>query len=160
MATKNLGFNLINGSDVVDPGVLNQNFEKADALGVDYVVESGTSGSWWYRKWKSGRAECGVDDKNLGTLTCDQPWPTNAVEGGYLSNYVTFGSYPFAFASTPHAMISFNYNTGGGRRLSYIQTLSNNYSNTTTSPQFAMVYPVKATSTDCHFGIYVVGRWK
>lgn len=29
-----------------------------DALKVDYIVAEGTSGSWFYRKWNSGKYEC------------------------------------------------------------------------------------------------------
>lgn len=35
-----------------------------DALKYDYIVETGTSGGWDYRKWKSGRMEA---EKNLST---------------------------------------------------------------------------------------------
>ena len=64
--TPNLGINEINGSDYIDYSVFNTVFNTLDALGLDYIVEKGTSGEWWYRKWKSGRAECGIDNKNLG----------------------------------------------------------------------------------------------
>ena len=53
----NMGLETINSSDYVSPTPINNNFQKLDALGLDYVVESGRSGEWWYRKWKSGRAE-------------------------------------------------------------------------------------------------------
>ena len=32
--------------------------ELSQRLGVDYMVEEGTSGIWTYRKWNSGIAEC------------------------------------------------------------------------------------------------------
>ena len=56
--TSNLSLNLLNGADFVDYTALNTIFESLDALGLDYIVEQGVSGEWWYRKWKSGRAEC------------------------------------------------------------------------------------------------------
>ena len=60
-----------------------------DALKVDYVVEEGTAtpdsyGTWVYRKWKSGIAEC-WRDLSVATFA-----PATAVGGFYgrvLSNY-------------------------------------------------------------------------
>ena len=51
--SNNMGLTNIDPSDYVSPDTINQNFNKLDALGLDYVVESGYSGEWWYRKWKS-----------------------------------------------------------------------------------------------------------
>ena len=70
----NMGLETIDSSDYVSPTPINNNFQKLDALGLDYVVESGRSGEWWYRKWKSGRAECGIDDKNFGTVSITKAW--------------------------------------------------------------------------------------
>lgn len=56
--TNNLSLQKINGSDYVNPEVFNQNFDKLDALGIDYVVQSGRSGIWRYQRWKSGKCEC------------------------------------------------------------------------------------------------------
>ena len=65
--TTHMNIQLINSSDFVDPSVINNGFQKLDALGIDYVIESGTSGEWWYRKWKSGRADCGIDSHTFPT---------------------------------------------------------------------------------------------
>ena len=62
-STTNLEIEKLNSADYVSVEPINNAFDKLDALGVDYVTESGTSGEWWYRKWKSGRAECGIDQK-------------------------------------------------------------------------------------------------
>ena len=58
MPTTNLGLATINQSDNISPTPINQNMEKIDALGVDYIVSQGTSGDWRYRRWKSGTYEC------------------------------------------------------------------------------------------------------
>lgn len=64
----------------------------------DYVVEQGTSGSWTYRKWNSGIAECwcAVDD----TLTYE-----SQMLGGYIY-YTGSYSYPLNFISAP--TVSYN----------------------------------------------------
>ena len=83
--TTNLGLAKINGSDYVKPDTFNDNYDLIDKLGVDYITASGTSGSWSYRKWKSGLLEC---------------WGRF---GGTMSNgKCNFSQqYPFAYANKP-----------------------------------------------------------
>ena len=67
-------------------------------LGADYIVEQVTGGSWTYRKWNSGIAECwcAVAD----TVTYE-----GAVFGGYLY-YTGIYVYPINFISAP--TVSYN----------------------------------------------------
>lgn len=62
----------------------------------DYVVATGTSGIWNYRKWASGRAECW--GKTSRTVT---NWGTNAWGGIYNCANV---SLPFAFTAITIAL--------------------------------------------------------
>lgn len=148
----NMGLVNIDPSDYVSPTDINNNFNKLDVLGLDYVVASGKSGEWWYRKWKSGRAECGIDDKNFGNVAHTIQW-----SNVFISAELNFGAYPFSFASRPFVTITFNSNTGTEHRsyISYVSTTS-----TTTSPKFNLVDPHSNTANNAHFGIYVVGRYK
>ena len=148
----NMGLVNIDSSDYVSPSDINNNFKKLDVLGLDYVTESGKSGEWWYRKWKSGRMECGIDDKNFGNVA-----HTNAWSNMYISAQLNFGAYPFAFASRPFTTITFQSNTGGDHN-SYISYISS--TSTTTSPKFVLVDPNSGTANSAHFGIYVCGRYK
>lgn len=148
----NMGLTNIDPSDYVSPDTINNNFKKLDALGLDYIVESGYSGEWWYRKWKSGRAECGIDYKNFGNVAHTTGW-TNM----FVSAPLSFGAYPFAFASRPFTSISFESNNGPVHN-SYVSYISSN--STTTSPQFRLIDPRSDTANDAHFGIYVCGRYK
>lgn len=155
MATENLGLNTINSSDIVSVTPFNENFAKLDALGIDYVVEQGTSGAWWYRKWKSGRAECIIEDKNFGqkahTLKWGSMWCTD--------NTDTFGAYPFTFAKKPLVIFTFNgdqYNASAHQ--SYV--VAANSTSTATSPYFRVIDPNSGTFTELHCGIYVNGWYK
>lgn len=90
--TNRLKLQIINPSDYVDPGVINDNMEILDNLGVDYIVESGQTGQWTYRKYKSGIVEC---------------WAT--VE--FAATTQQFGiqcpvQLPFQFSSPPMANVS------------------------------------------------------
>lgn len=151
MAT-NMGLVNIDPSDYVSPDTINENFNKLDALGLDYIVESGKSGEWWYRKWKSGRAECGIDYKNFGSVAHTIAWKSL-----FISSQLNFGAYPFAFASRPFTSISFE-SVSGTEHVSYISYVSTN--STTTSPKFVLVDPNSGTANEACFGIYVCGRYK
>ena len=151
--TTNLGIALIDASDYVSPDPINEGFELLDALGLDYIVEqSSNSGGWWYRKWKSGRAECGIDAKNFGSVAHTTTWNTM-----YRSPQLSWGSYPFAFKSRPMVVMSFLYSADGGHEsyVTYTGTTS-----TTVAPKFRLIDPNSGTATDATFGIYVYGFWK
>lgn len=153
MATKNLGLDIINASDYVSPTPINNNMNKIDALGVDYIVEKGTSGEWWYRKWKSGRAECGIDSKQFGQQTL-----TAAPEGSlYITSDLSFGAYPFSFAARPYTAIIFEGDELNANRGSFVATKHS--TSTTLSPTFFMV-DWSSGNTKPMCGIYVCGRYK
>lgn len=155
-STTNLGLDTINSSDYISPDVINKNFTKVDAVGKDYIVEQGTSGEWWYRKWKSGRAECGIDYKDFGNQNLH-------TGGGWSINWnttdsMTFGAYPFAFSKRPYTSIRFLYDSVlGSGRISFV--MEGSTTSTTVSPSF---YLVDASSGSCHpfFGIFVTGYYK
>lgn len=150
--TPNLSLTKINADDFVSPDPINLAFDIIDKLGVDYVVEQGTSGEWWYRKWKSGRAECGIDHKNFGDLPHTQTWGSV-----YTSRGLTFGNYPFAFVDKPYSIISF-LGTSDQSHWPYVAQRGSN--STTISSPFALMDPLSGIAKDATFGIYVCGRYK
>lgn len=84
-STTNLGLTKIQGADYVKPDTFNDNYDLIDPLGKDYVVDSGESGDWYYRKMKSGQLEC---------------W--SRINGKVSGTECHFGkAFPFAFASNP-----------------------------------------------------------
>lgn len=105
--TQNLGLTLIQGSDVVDYNVLNSNFTAIDKLGVDYVTEKGTKDRWWYRIWKSGRCEFGIDNWMMSNsnITFNTSWTT----GWYRSQDFTFGALPITPVSKPYMNVVLSY---------------------------------------------------
>ena len=84
--------------------------EEEDTI-ADYVVESGMSGIWTYRKWNSGIAECwGVYTDSICIDEINQ-------EGFYYSQPI-YIYYPFTFSGTPAVTIS----GGTGARISFPAT--------------------------------------
>ena len=153
MATANLGLETINSSDYVSPTPINNNMNKLDKLGIDYVVEQGKSGEWWYRKWKSGRAECGIDSKQFGQQTLS-PLTGNTLYG---TGDLSFGAYPFSFASRPYTCVIFEGDSSNSRRGSFVA--QKHSTSTTLSPSFFVVDWSSGTITPM-CGIYVCGRYK
>lgn len=150
----NMGLVNIDPSDYVSPDTINNNFKKLDALGLDYIVEAGYSGEWWYRKWKSGRAECGIDSKQFSAISL-----TTLGNGTntYRTQYMTFGAYPFAFSSRPYTSITFEGDLGDSSRGSFV--VSQHSTSTTTSPYFFIVDWLQKDMKPM-VGIYVCGKYK
>lgn len=155
--TTHMNIQLINSSDFVDPSVINNGFKKLDALGIDYVTESGTSGEWWYRKWKSGRADCGIDSHAFPNSRM-HPW----LSGWYLTDPYSFPAFPFAFAAIPHSSIMF-LNEDGGQLSGMIHIRANLVGGTylTMPPQFSIADPnqnIEYKNPKC--SIFTTGRYK
>ena len=150
--TTHLQLQKINSSDFVSPEPINNNMDKLDALGIDYIVQQGTSGEWWYRKWKSGRAECGIDNKNFGSAVL-RPW------GNIFSSYdaFSFGAYPFAFKSAPFVSIS---PSSTNNEAFYGIASANSTSPTTLSPYFDLWRSDKVDINKAIVSIFVTGFYK
>lgn len=153
--TENLKLELISPSDFVSPEPINNAIKALDSLGLDYIVEQGKSGEWWYRKWKSGHAECGINDKNFGRVDHKTQW--GAMYG--TNSQQTFGAYPFAFSEKPFVTITFNGDgSGTSSHQSYIAAAHSQ--STTVAPSFRTIDPYSGTYAELHCGIYVVGTYK
>lgn len=156
--TTNLSLEIIDSSDYVSPDPINNNFEIVDELGTDYVTESGTSGSWWYRKWKSGRAECGIDYKSFGTTSVN-----STMFGGLykLADTCDFGSYPFTFSSTPMVVITPRYWTKSNVSMTFVKYGSSK--STSSAPVFDLLFYTSSSDAPTtlgtlYAGIYVCGK--
>ena len=154
--TTNLGIALIDASDYVSPDPINTGFTKLDAMGVDYIVEQkANSNGWWYRKWKSGRAECGIDSKSFAEVKL------TAWGSLYISQSYNFGAYPITFSALPTVTINFlqsTSNTAGG--MIHVRSRSDSSTGLTKAPNFSVVDATNATYGTPTFGIHAVGKWK
>lgn len=70
----------------------------------DYVVEAGTSGSWTYRKWRSGAYECWRTV--APSIAINSAWGSNYY--GALSQY----DYPVTFSERPYEQVSVRSGSG------------------------------------------------
>lgn len=155
MGTKNLNLPQFDGSDYISVDPFNDAFAKLDKLGIDYVVESGKIGEWWFRKWNSGRAECGIDAKEFPRQEMGKFGPNDKL---FMTPKTAIGAYPIQFKNKPTCIINFIEDKayGAGRGCFVI-----NYGDGTTThgPSVSMVDPTKATA-QVVFGVYVNGWYK
>lgn len=151
--TTHLQLQKINSSDYVSPEPINANMDKLDKLGVDYIIEQGKSGDWWYRKWKSGRAECGVDNKSFGPANV-KSW------GNIFSTYegFKFGAYPFAFKTAPFVTVT---RSPSGAQGAYFGIVTGEVSYPTTqAPPVDLWRSDEANFSNVVLSIYVTGFYK
>lgn len=102
MVTENLGLPVLDGGDYISVDPFNQAFATLDKLGVDYIIESGKIGEWWYRKWKSGRGECGIETKTFARCNMST-WYVDL----FATPVLQIGNYPMQFKKPPSCLIEF-----------------------------------------------------
>ena len=78
-------------------------------LGADYIVEQGTSGIWYYRKWSSGIAECWLESELTLTGSTPVAYMNNSA---YYSDAI-FDS-PLTFKTKPRGVADGILGTGLG----------------------------------------------
>lgn len=158
--TTNLNISLIQSSDYISPDPINTAFKTLDALGVDYITERGTKGDWWYRKWKSGRAECGID-KYTGATKTSVLWQ----EGSHMyicGEYSAPSAFPVTFSTPPMTVVMYRGESGSGPQGGIIHIHSRTGTDAyTLAPKFSIVDAAGPhTYTTPIFGIYVTGTTK
>lgn len=111
---------------------------------VDYVVEQGTSGYWFYRKWLSGRAEAWLTTEVSFTAT------PSAILGGYYTSAQL--DMPSGVFNKPPNCIA-QGRTGTGLGFATVSSVS------TTMISLGIFGNQNAT-TSYITSIYAMGRWK
>lgn len=123
----------------------------------DYVIETGTeamgtNGTWYWSKWKSGKAEC-YGCRNYGNMAVTTAWG-----GLYRSGAFTQSLPSGLFADTPEVIdISFR---GGSNVGGWIANHENSAPDSSTTGSFILVRPASATLTGSYISFNVIGRWK
>ena len=158
----NAGVRLQSGNNnvVVTNNTIRLNAENGKAYyngveigGADYVVETGTSGVWTYRKWNSGIAECWC--KRSVSTTINTAWGSLYTSGALSGTNVTL---PFTFAEVPNVNVSL-YNNAAGAFI--MVSGSWNPPTTTTTGAYELARGnALTTSYSFGFNYQVMGRWK
>jgi hypothetical protein len=113
----------------------------------DYIVEQGTSGVWYYKKWNSGFAEC-YGYHTIANMSCSDQWGTL-----YITDVITLPPYPFTFKDTPDITLSWESDYSG--------ILDGVGKRTTTSCGQTHIYrPQPTDGLTGKISIVVYGKWK
>lgn len=112
----------------------------------DYVVDTGTIGSWKYRKWESGIAEYWLTEYSFGMIN-------------NLQAYGNLFFVNFSFSFPTGAFIEIPFST--------VQMLSQNAllygSLHNTSKDGGQIYVASSTqnpNSECKVNIFSIGKWK
>lgn len=141
------------GTDILDVG-LNTHFRGSVTFDIppsygstDFVVAHGTSGSWQYRKWDSGFAECYVYVNVVPTAGAGRKYHTAALPFEFASAdyYVGVTGIHNANPDYAHDFYASNSASNDGRSKSSV-AISYTYS--------------ASTAYSVGFAIYIMGRWK
>jgi hypothetical protein len=81
----------------------------ADSPVADHIIEQGMNGTWTYRKWASGVAECWLDSE----LTLTGSTPVAYMNGSAYLTHATF-DLPFTFKTQPRGVADGVLGTGLG----------------------------------------------
>ena len=119
----------------------------------DFIIETGTSGIWTYRKWHSGIAECWGTYINTEVVM-------NTAWGDFYSGVVNAENinYPLTFKERPREMASHHFSD-----TTYVAVLRPNASinTTTTTGRYAVTRPTAyETPITVYLDLYVIGKWK
>ncbi len=120
----------------------------SDLQGISaYVVESGTSGYWEYRKWSDGTYECWCTTTD--NMPCTTAWGNMFITTAYAQ--VTF---PVTFASVPNVQ----YSVDCGAYSPGIPVQGNNVTTTTKSLGLKFTRPTSAATLSATVNWYVRGK--
>ena len=127
----------------------------------DYVIETGThpmlasntsNGTWYWRKWKSGRAEC-YGCRNYGNMAVSISWGVLYRSNGIFTQTLP----PGLFTSAPEVIDITLRNGGYG---GWVACHENSAPTTTDTGSFIVVRPASANISQAYISFNVVGRWK
>lgn len=123
----------------------------------DIVIETGTddmgsNGTWYWRKWQSGKSEC-YGCRNYGNMAVNTTW------GGLYRSEAFNQSLPYGlFVDIPEVIdISFRSADNYGGFIARHETSAPTADN---SGSFIVVRPASATLQQAHISFNIIGRWK
>lgn len=120
---------------------------KVEGKELDYISEQGTSGTWFYRKWNSGRCEL-YGYQNISNTACN-----TTIGNMYRTAVIAPPNFPFSVAS---AKAVATYESAGYGAIVYPTTLT-----LTTKPfDYYLVRPTSSSAIHGKVTFHIQGSWK
>lgn len=141
--------------DVTIEGNLVMNGEESGGP-ADYIIEQGTeamgtNGTWYWEKWKNGKAVCyGV--RNFGNMSVSSSWGSFYEAGPFHQPFPTN-----LFVDTPDVVNMSIRNTSAGAFLEYASSAD---LSATRTGNFYVARASSSTLSAVHICFNVIGRWK
>lgn len=146
---------LVDGANITTPNkelYINGELYGSGGAAVDYVVEEGKEGIFYYRKWNSGKAEC-WGKKNHGSVAITIAWGSI-----YRSNSVERMVFPTGlFVEAPD---SWNVSVYNASMSVFLMNNSSTPPTTTQTGEIRFLRATSATVDDVTVAYNVSGRWK
>lgn len=117
---------------------------------IDFPVEEGISGIWYYRKWNSGRAECWGTASILTNFT--KGWANQ-----YTCSTIDRQNYPFTFIERPVETVTIR----GTICFGYSEAGAGGMNSQTQTAQYCASRPTELTdNVTVYIDYHISGRWK
>jgi hypothetical protein len=117
--------------------------------GIEAVVEQGTGGAWYYRKWTSGKAECWCHN-TYSSVAVNRAWGSLYESVAYNLTFPTN-----LFTAVDSCVLSLGGTGGAAAFLEIGKGLS-----TAETSNFWFVRPVSTDSSTYTVNAVAYGRWK
>lgn len=128
-------------------------------VGVDYVIDQGTTGKWTWRKWVSGIAEMWATFDTDTLAMTSQTWgPLYTASWMGLAANKAAREYPFAFVENP--VVSATPTVWSGNIWLATNTENDTGTRLTHAPAYQCVRASDATVNSPQISYYVVGKYK
>lgn len=128
-------------------------------VGVDYVIDQGTTGKWTWRKWASGIAEMWATFDTDTLAMTSQTWgPLYTASWMGLAANKGAREYPFAFVENP--VVSATPTVWSGNIWLATNTENDTGTRLTHAPAYQCVRASDATVNSPQISYYVVGKYK
>ena len=142
------------------PVKFNAGFTSGDSTG-DYVIETGTykmgtNGTWYWRKWSSGRADCyGV--RNFGNMGVSTAWGSLYRSAIFTQDLPKYEDGSNIFKSAPE-VITIDFSHGG--MSAWVVKHEQTAPGADTTGSFMVVRAASATLSQVYLDFNIIGRWK
>ena len=133
--------------------------DSGSGVGVDYVIDQGTTGKWTWRKWASGIAEMWATFDTGKLEMTSQTWGAL-----YTASWMGLAvnkearAYPFAFVANP--IVSATPTVGSGNIWLATNTENDLGTRLTHAPAYQCVRASDATVNNPQISYYVMGKYK